>query len=399
MACKRCGTAVPEVGRFCPACGVDVGAGRPGATRPYALQPGEPLRSFNLTSTLMPLAATDGNQTYRFALAAGLAVPLALAAFGLVAAALAAASVVVLAVYLVYLADVDQWEAQPVPVIGATVVLSGALGVGTTLLWREVVLGGGLAASVRGFDTSTFLVLAVVAPIVGELVRQVGPVLLARQARFGEMLDALTFGVAAGAAFAAAETIVVNHTLFADGVGWVRNPELTVWVPLVVTAALVKPVVFGAASGIAVATWSGLGDRPVGFGRRYLRGLAEALALDVAFAAGLYLSGRLDGATGVAVGLGWGLLVAAVAILRLRTLLHVAVLEEAFEATRDGEELRTSAHGTAHCGACELPLLEGANFCAACGTATRATPHQTRRRNAAVDEPATRATVPATSEV
>lgn len=387
MACKRCGTTVPEVGRFCPACGLDIWDGRPGTRRPYALQPGESVLSFNLTSSLMPLAATDGNQTYRFALAAGLVVPLALAGFGMLAAALAAASVLVLAVYLVYLADVDQWESQPGPVLAATVVLSAGLAVVVTLLWREEVLGGGLAGSVRGFDTSTFLVLALGAPIVGELVRQVGPILLARQDRFGEMLDALTFGVAAGAAYAAAETLVVNHTLFSDGVGWVHRPDLTVWVPIVVTAALVKPVVFGAASGIAVASWSGLGDRPVGFGRRYGRGLAEALLLDVAFAAGLYLAGRLGGVTGVVVGLAWGLLVAAAAILRLRSLLHVAVLEEAFESTTSGEELRTSAHGSAHCGACELPLVEGANFCAACGTATRAAPHQTRRRNAAVAEP------------
>ncbi|QXC59411.1 hypothetical protein KSP35_13480 [Aquihabitans sp. G128] len=359
MACNRCGTAVPELGRFCPSCGTDAWEGRSGARRPYALQPGEPVLSFNLTSSLMPLAATDGNQTYRFALLAGLAVPIALAAFGLVAAALAAASVVVLAVYLVYLADVDQWESQPVPVLGATVVLSAALGVAVTVLLREGALGGGLAGSVGGFDTSTFLVLALAAPVAGELVRQVGPLLLARQERFGEMLDALTFGVAAGAAYAAAETLVTNHTLFSDGVGWVRDPQLTVWVPLVVTAALVKPVVFGAASGIAVASWSGLGDRPTGFGGRYWRGLGEALVLDVAFAAGLYLSGRLGGVTGVAVGLGWGLLVAAAAILRLRSLLHVAVLEEALESARSGTELRTTAHGTAHCGACELPPRRG----------------------------------------
>lgn len=62
------------------------------------------------------------------------------------------------------------------------------------------------------------------------------------------------------------------------------------------------------------------------------------------------------------------------------------MLEEAFEATQAGDDLRTTAHGIAHCGACELPLVEGANFCAACGTATRALPHQTRRRNAAVDQ-------------
>src|SRR5204862_7671673 len=89
----------------------------------------------------------------------------------------------------------------------------------------------------------------------------------------------------------------------------------------------------------------------------------------------------LEGTTGAVVGLVWGALVAAALVVRLRYLLHFAVLEAALEAASIGTELKDTARGTAYCPSCEMPLLAGANFCVACGTSVRAGSKVTRARN------------------
>ena len=217
-------------------------------------------------------------------------------------------------------------------------------------------------------------------PIVSEVLKQVGPLLLASRPAFDDMIDGLTFGVAAGAAFAAAETIVVNRGLFSS-FGQIDSPNAGFWVSLILSAAVVKPIVYGAATGIAVASFSGLGAGYDGFKPAYVRGLAEALAANIVFQGGLFFAARLEGTKGAVVGLVWGALVAAVLVIRLRYLLHFAVLEAALEAAATGGELKDTAHGTAYCPSCEMPLLAGANFCVACGTSVRAGSKVTRARN------------------
>ena len=84
---------------------------------------------------------------------------------------------------------------------------------------------------------------------------------------------------------------------------------------------------------------------------------------------------------GAVIGLVWGALIAAALVVRLRYLLHFAVLEAALEAASTGTGLKDSARGTAYCPSCEMPLLQGANFCVACGTSVRAGSKVTRARN------------------
>ncbi len=144
---------------------------------------------------------------------------------------------------------------------------------------------------------------------------------------------------------------------------------------------MVKPIVYGAATGIAVASFSGLGAGYDGFKPAYVRGLVEALLANVLFQGGLFFAARLEGTTGAVVGLVWGALIAVALVVRLRYLLHFAVLEAALEAAATGSELKDTAHGTAYCPSCEMPLLVGANFCVACGTSVRAAGKVTRARN------------------
>ena len=208
--------------------------------------------------------------------------------------------------------------------------------------------------------------------------------MLAGRPQFDDMIDGLTFGVAAGAAFAAAETIVVNRGLFSS-FGQVDSPDAGFWVSLILSAAVVKPIVYGAATGIAVASYSGLGAGYDGFKPGYFRGLAEALIANVVFQGGLFFAARLEGTKGAVVGLVWGALIAAALVVRLRYLLHFAVLEAALEAAATGSGMKDSAQGTAYCPSCEMPLLPGANFCVACGTSVRAGSKVTRARNRADD--------------
>jgi RsiW-degrading membrane proteinase PrsW (M82 family) len=379
----------PPGARFDPVTGAELsaGAGAGGERRQsYALQPGEPVASFNLVTSLMPLASGSAPQTYRWALGVGILIPVVAGALGFLAFAFVAAAVVVPAIYVVYLYDVNQWEDEPLGVVLLAMGAAAALGVGFTFLWHAGILDSNISSmSFNGNDAggirwSSLLVLVLLVPIVGEVLKEVGPLILASRPKFDDMIDGLTFGVASGAAFAAAETIVVNRGLFGD-FGQIDSPNAGFWVSLILSAAVVKPIVYGAATGIAVASYSGLGAGYDGFKPGYFRGLAEALIANIAFQAGLFFAARLEGTTGAVVGLVWGALIAVALVVRLRYLLHFAVLEAALEAAATGGELKDTAHGTAYCPSCEMPLLNGANFCVACGTSVRAGSKVTRARN------------------
>jgi hypothetical protein len=381
---------LPAGARFDPATGAELGVGGGERRRSFALQPGEPVASFNLVSSLMPLASGTAPQTYRWALGLGILIPVVAGALGYLAFAFVAAALVVPAVYVVYMYDVNQWEDEPVFVVLGAVGAAAALGVGFTYLWHAGLLGNDLSPvafggnGAGGIRWTSFLVLVLFVPIVGELLKEVGPILLARLPAFDDMIDGLTFGVAAGAAFAAAETIVVNRGLFSD-FGHLDSPDAGFWVSLILSAAVVKPIVYGAATGIAVASFSGLGAGYDGFRPGYFRGLAEALVANVLFQAGLFFAARVDGTAGAVLGLVWGALIAAALVVRLRYLLHYAVLEAALEASSAGLALKDSARGTAYCPSCEMPLPPAANFCVVCGTSVRAGSKVTRARNRSDD--------------
>jgi hypothetical protein len=377
---------LPAGARFDPVTGAEVGAGGGERRQSFALQPGEPVASFNLVSSLMPLASGRAPQTYRWALGLGILIPVVAGALGYLAFAFVAAALVVPAVYVVYMYDVNQWEDQPVGMVLGAIGSAAALGVGFTFLWHAGILGDDLvpvdfdSRGAGGIRWTSFLVLVLLVPIVGEVLKQVGPILLARRPAFDDMIDGLTFGVAAGAAYAAAETIVVNRGLFST-FGQIDSPNAGFWVSLILSAAVVKPIVYGAATGIAVASFSGLGSGYDGFKPGYFRGLAEALVANILFQGGLFFAARIEGTAGAVVGLVWGALIAAVLVVRLRYLLHFAVLEAALEASSSGTELKDTAHGSAYCPSCDMPLVSGANFCVVCGTSVRAGSKVTRARN------------------
>ena len=94
----------------------------------------------------------------------------------------------------------------------------------------------------------TFLLLAVLVPVVGEAIREIGPVLLASRPEFDDLMDGLTFGVISGVSFACFDTLIRYWDLLTGGL---VEPDPGLWVSLIFLHGFVKPLLIGTATGIA----------------------------------------------------------------------------------------------------------------------------------------------------
>ncbi|WP_375423085.1 PrsW family glutamic-type intramembrane protease [uncultured Friedmanniella sp.] len=383
MDCPRCRAQLPEVAHFCHVCGQDLRAGDAGRRKSFAVQPDEPVASFALISSIMPRGAGQRPQTYRAALTIALVVALVAAIFGAMPIAVLVAAFAIPVVYIVYLYDVNLWEDEPVPVTALAFLLTGVLALLFTALWT--FLRGPIPFAPAGLDGTisaaprlgTFLLVAVLVPVVGEAIRQVGPVMLARRPRFDDLMDGLTFGVVSGVAYSCFDTLVRHWDLLTGGL---QNPDAGLWASLIFLEGFVKPLIMGTATGIACAEFSGLGRGYDGFTPRYFRGIAEAVLANVAYQAGTYLFSFVGNPTlAVVLSALWGLVILGVLILRVRNVLHVGLMEAALE--RSAREQGIGEDGDLQfCARCEMPLQDHAAFCTACGTAVRVQPksHQPR---------------------
>jgi hypothetical protein len=342
--------------------------------------------SFALVSSIMPRGAGQRPQTYRIALTIALTVALVAAIFGALPIAVLVAAFAVPIVYIVYIYDVNLWEDEPIPVTALAFGLTGVLAVLFTILWTAlrgpIITAGALDGSGTGSPTvGNFLLVALLVPIVGEAIRQIGPVVLASRPEFDDLMDGLTFGVVSGVAYASFDT-VVRHWALLTGDVVQQDPGL--WVSLIFLEGFVKPLIFGTATGIACAEFSGLGRGYDGFTPRYYRGLAEAVLANIAYQAGTYLFSFVGNATlGVILTLAWSLLILAILILRVRNVLHIGLMEAALERSARGGGIGESGE-LQFCAQCEMPLLEHAAFCNACGTAVRVQSKAHRTKVAAV---------------
>jgi hypothetical protein len=216
---------------------------------------------------------------------------------------------------------------------------------------------------------------------VGEAIRQIGPVLLASRPEFDDLMDGLSFGVISGVSYSCFDTLTRHWDLLTGGL---QGSDPGLWVSLIFLEGFVKPLIIGTASGIAVAEFSGLGRGYDGFTPRYFRGVGEAILANAAYQAGTYLFSFVGDATlGVVLSILWGLLILAILILRVRSVLHAGLMEAALErSARDRGMVSTTE--LQYCAQCEMPLLEHAAFCNACGTAVRVQPKASRPKVGAV---------------
>lgn len=380
MNCPRCHAELPDVAHFCHVCGQDVRSDDLARRRSFAAKPDEPVASFALVSTIMPRGAGERPQTYRIALTIALVAALVAAIFGALPIAILVAAFALPIVYIVYLYDVNLWEDEPIPVTGLAFGLTGALTIAFTIVVLMVQTPAIPTASLDGSSLSagpsvwTFLLVGVLVPVVGEAIRQVGPLVLASRPEFDDLMDGLTFGVISGVAYACFDTIVRYWDLLTGGR---VDSDPGLWMSVVFLHGFVKPLVLGTATGIACAEYSGLGRGYDGFTPRYYRGLVEAVLANIGFWGGIYLLSFVGNpTTSVVLSTGWGLLILGILILRVRNVLHTGLMEAALErSAREGGVGQTGE--LQFCARCEMPLLDGAWFCTACGTAvrTQAKPH------------------------
>lgn len=392
-SCARCRTTAPPSARFCHRCGHDLAAAagdaQPERRASFALEPSRPVRSFDLVSSLMPLTSGPRVAAYRAAMVAAVVVPVVAAAGGLVSFAVVAAALAVPAVFAVYLYDVNEWDDQPVPVVLGTIVLAGALGAAAIRLVEALVLEPAtrLTLDTASGASRSILAFGVIAPLLAVIAGLIGPVWLASRPRFDDLLDGLTFGAVAGAAYAAGETLVMHRGVLRGDA--VQRGDAALWVSVVANAAITKPVVYGCALAIAGASFSGIGPGYEGFGPRFVRGAGVAAAALVAYGVGVtVLAEAVGGTAGAVLGLVWALMVAAALVLVLRTQLHHGVLEASLDAAQ-GRPSRHEVRTGARCGGCEMPLASLALFCSACGMSVRATGKLRQQANVG-----TRRTVP-----
>jgi hypothetical protein len=120
-----------------------------------------------------------------------------------------------------------------------------------------------------------------------------------------------------------------------------------------------------------VAAFSGRGEGFDGFKQPYWGNLAFAVVANVAYWVGVRLLAFAP--FGQALGLLWGLAVAAVLILRVRVMLHTALLEAAVEAAAVERRPTDATTDGGYCPECEFALLPDSLFCIACGSSVRAT--------------------------
>lgn len=379
MECPQCHTPLPDVAHYCHTCGRDVRSSAESRQQHFAVKPDEPVASFAIVSTIMPRGSGQRGQTYRITLVVALVIALLAACFGAVPLAVLVAAFAIPVVYIMYLYDVNLWDDNPVQVTLMAFLLTFVLGLGFTMLWF-VGIGtaspGGSGASQGATGSSVnltgLLVAAVLVPVVGEIIRQVGPVFLASRPRFDDLLDGASFGVISGVAFATADTLVRHWELLTGG--FTREIDPGLWMSLIFLEGFVKPLVIGTASGIACAEFSGLGRGYDGFTPRYFRGVAEAILANVLYFGGIQLFSNLENATlSVVLSIVWGLLILGVLVIRMRRILHVGLLEAALEAAQAAQAGAPLPQAEQQfCAQCEMPMILGSSFCSACGASSRA---------------------------
>lgn len=384
MSCPTCATESPEVALYCYRCGTPLRGSASNRAGSYAVQSSEGVNQFALISTIMPHTNRDTADNYRWAMIISAVLIVAATALGLLPIAIAAAAFLIPLSYLVYIYDVNLWEDAPATVVVGLFLVTGALAILVSLFFFRWVFDeqfNALAASGRvgisAMPVSALLIFAVLLPIVAEIVKNLGGVLLASRPQYDDMIDGLTFGVAAGTAYAAFETIVLYSSVFTSG-DFRTTDGLASWAVVIVNLMVVKSLIYGTATGIAVAAFSGKGEGYDGFTGYYFMHFGLAVAANAAYWIGVRLLAYAP--FGQTLGLLWGFVILAVLVIRIRVMMQAALLEAAVEdAVRaDGLQSKRATTVDSYCPECENLLLAGSNFCMVCGTSVRSTSRQAR---------------------
>jgi len=386
--CEHCGNEVPA-SRFCIRCGHQHDGGEsalsgisrvPGASavgrglsgvlridptslsgvrRAFAAAPNESVLRPTIVSTIFPQLPRPSMAMFRTCLGLGVATVLVLGLAKLYPVALIAGAVLLPVLVVLYMVDINVFEEQSLPVIGATLVWGLAAGVLTALIAKSLSPSGS-QVFVGGHGSIVFT-RGVLIPVLSVALILLGPLAMLRYPRFSTVLDGATFAAASASAFVAAEVIVQALSAFGHGL---RPPGSVIpWLVQLAVIAIALPLVTMAAMGASAgAVWlklrAPIRDRRA-LGR--LGSLYLAIPLGAAF---LVVSAVVQ----ITVPSGLALVIigvlAVLALLWLRQVIHVGLLEEAL-LIEDAPIIT--------CANCAHRTRRGA-FCENCGIALAALP-------------------------
>ncbi len=369
VTCFSCGQQTPE-GHFCIRCGAPLAEGWEGKSRTrthYAAAPHEHVALPLIVSSLFPHLPRSSQWGFRVALGLGAAVVAGLAAARLFPVALVAAALLFPLLVGLYLADVDVYEDEPIWAMSLTIAWGALVGVGVGALALavapsnvDVILHGKSQYAVGN---------GILLPFAGLLALLGGPLILLRYHRFNAVLDGVTFGAAAAAAFGGAEAITYGVDVLGSGLR--PNGGIAPWIWRLLSLGIATPVLtMGAAAAACAALWL-----------RYRAPARDAQALGAVghplvalpLAAALVMGGAV-GETFLPAGawLAWLLAFDLVAMLLLRRAIHVGLLEESLEIPI-GADISCP-----NCGA----QTARHTFCGHCGVSLQALPKARREASA-----------------
>jgi ribosomal protein L32 len=386
--CDHCGNEVPA-SRFCIRCGHELEGGEPalsgitrvpgasavgrgvsgvlkidptslsGVRRAFAAAPDESVLRPTVVSTIFPQLPRPSMAVFRWCLALGVGTMLVLGLAKLYPVALVAGAALLPMLVVLYLVDVNVFEEQPVAVVGGTLAwglvtgaLTAVIAKGLSPSGSEVFVGG---------HGSLVLTRGVVVPLASVVLILLGPLALMRYPRFSTVLDGATFAAASASAFVGAEVIVQALSAFGHGL---RPPGSVVpWLVQLALIAIALPVLTMATMGAtAGALW--LKFRAPIRDRRALGRLGSPYVAVPLGAAMLVLAAVLQLTVPGGVALALVAVLAVLALLWLRQVIHVGLLEEALQI--EDAPIITCAN-------CGHRTRRG-SFCEYCGIALAALP-------------------------
>ena len=386
--CEHCGNEVPA-SRFCIRCGHEHDGGEsalsgisrvPGASavgrglsgvlridptslsgvrRAFAAAPNESVLRPTIVSTIFPQLPRPSMVMFRTCLGLGLATVLVLGLAKLYPVALIAGAVLLPVLVVLYMVDINVFEEQSLPVIGATLVWGLAAGAVTALIAKGLSPSG--SEVFVGGHGSIVLTRGVLIPLLSVALILLGPLAMLRYPRFSTVLDGATFAAASASAFVAAEVIVQALSAFGHGL---RPPGSVIpWLVQLAVIAIALPLVTMAAMGASAgAVWLKL-RAPI----RDRRALGRLGSLYVAIPVGaafLVVTAVVQITLASGLALAIIALLAVLALLWLRQVIHVGLLEEAL-LIEDAPIIT--------CANCGHRTRRGA-FCENCGIALAALP-------------------------
>jgi ribosomal protein L32 len=355
VTCPHCESVVPA-GDFCGHCGAHLPSASTGRHHAFAAVPAEHVAHLSIISTLFPHLPHRRGGAFRWALIAGGAAVLVLAALHLFAPATVAAIFLLPVLYLLYLYEVEVYESEPWLVIGATMVAGAALG----YIFTSYSGAAASRLSLTGDRDTGFVLAGVAIPVIAQTLMLVGPLFLYlfRGSRFREPLDGLTFGAASALGFTLTSSLTAFWPLISGPL--VASGAPLDWSLRLVRAGILVALVNASTTGlVAAAVWLQRYDRRRA-GRPWTTGILPTLVVAVGtqLALGMLSFAVSDLVAEVAI----RALITAALLLYLRLVIHQALLVEGAEHEIGPE---------APCPECHR-MVPTMAFCPACGAARAA---------------------------